>query len=106
MHVSTRIALPYLVCKNMLALCSFKDMRIPCSHLQAKCLCFSILFHSMVKRKRKNSRDIGISRINPYKPSVVFYGDIGKQNSPRYDAIKRSVPSGAIPFDDMIFIEK
>ena len=35
-----------------------------------------------------------------------FLWDIGKQNSPRCDAAKRGVPSGAILFADIIFIEK
>ena len=35
-----------------------------------------------------------------------FVWDIGKQNSPRCDAAKCGVPSGAILFADMIFIEK
>ena len=34
-----------------------------------------------------------------------FYG-IGKQNSPRWDAAKRGVPSGAILFAYKKFIEK
>ena len=32
--------------------------------------------------------------------------DIGKQNSPRYDAAERGVASGAILFAQRIFIEK
>ena len=32
--------------------------------------------------------------------------DIGKQNSPRCDAAERGVPSGAILFANIIFIEK
>ena len=35
-----------------------------------------------------------------------FLWDKGKQNSPRWDTAKRGVPSGAILFADMIFIEK
>ena len=35
-----------------------------------------------------------------------FLWDIWKQNSPRCDATKRGVPSGAILFAYMIFIEK
>ena len=35
-----------------------------------------------------------------------FLWDIGKQNSPRCDAAKRGVPSGAILFAYMNFIEK
>ena len=35
-----------------------------------------------------------------------FSWDIGKQNSPRCDAAKRGIPSGAILFADMNLIEK
>ena len=35
-----------------------------------------------------------------------FLWDIGKQNNPRCDAAKRGVPSGAILFAYMNFIEK
>ena len=35
-----------------------------------------------------------------------FLLDIGKQNSPRCDAAKHDVPSGAILFAHIIFIEK
>ena len=35
-----------------------------------------------------------------------FLWDIGKQNSPRCDAAKRDVPSGAILFAILIFTEK
>ena len=35
-----------------------------------------------------------------------FLWDIGKENSPRWDAAKRGVPSGAILFAEKIFIEK
>ena len=35
-----------------------------------------------------------------------FLWDIGKQNSPRCDAAKRGVPSGAILIAEIIFIEK
>ena len=35
-----------------------------------------------------------------------FLWDKGKQNSPRCDAAKRGIPSGAILFAYMIFIEK
>ena len=35
-----------------------------------------------------------------------FLWNIGKQNSPRWDAAKRGVPSGAILFPYMNFIEK
>ena len=37
---------------------------------------------------------------------VSFLWDIGKQNSPRCDAAKRGVPSGAILFAQRKFIEK
>ena len=43
--------------------------------------------------------------VNPYKPGVLLW-DIGKQNSPRYDAAKRGVPSRAILFAYMIFMKK
>ena len=36
--------------------------------------------------------------------SILY--DIGKQNSPRCDAAKSGVPSGAILFPYMMFIEK
>ena len=42
---------------------------------------------------------------NPYKPGILFM-KIGKQNSPRSDAAKCGVPSGAILFAILIFIEK
>ena len=35
-----------------------------------------------------------------------FLWDIGKQNSPRYDAAKRGIPSGAILFSEMLIIHK
>ena len=35
-----------------------------------------------------------------------FLWDIGKQNSPKCDATKRIIPSGAILFAEKIFIEK
>ena len=35
-----------------------------------------------------------------------FLWDIGKQNSPRCDAVKCGVPSGAILFACVIFLEK
>ena len=35
-----------------------------------------------------------------------FLLDIGKQNSPRFNAAERGVPSGGILFADMIFIKK
>ena len=37
---------------------------------------------------------------------VSLSWDIGKQNSPRFDATERGVPSGAILFAKRIFIEK
>ena len=43
--------------------------------------------------------------VNPYKPGV-FLWDIGKQKSPRCDAAKRGVPSGAILFAYRNFNEK
>ena len=43
--------------------------------------------------------------LNPYKPCNLLR-DKGKQNSPRCDAAKRGVPSGAILFAYMLFIEK
>ena len=43
--------------------------------------------------------------LNPYKSGVLLW-DIGKQNSPSCDAAKRGVPSWAILFAYMIFIEK
>ena len=44
-------------------------------------------------------------KFNPYKPVVLFMGH-RQTNSPRCDAAKRGVPSGAILFAYMIFIEK
>ena len=52
----------------------------------------------------ENTRHIG-KLFNPYK-HCVFLCDIGKQNSPRCDATKRGVPSGAILFADINFIDK
>ena len=37
---------------------------------------------------------------------AFFLWDIGKQNSPRCDAAKRGVPSGALLFAYINFIEK
>ena len=42
---------------------------------------------------------------NPYKPGVIIMG-IGKRNSPRCDAAKRSIPYGAILFAYINFIKK
>ena len=42
---------------------------------------------------------------NPHKPGV-FLWDISKQNSAIWDAAKRRIPSGAILFTFMNFIEK
>ena len=44
-------------------------------------------------------QELSSIKINLYKP-----GNIGKQNSPRYDAAKRGVPSGAVLVVNMIFI--
>ena len=48
--------------------------------------------------------DARLILVNPYKPGDLLW-DIGKQNSPRCDAAKRGVASGAILFVHMIFIE-
>ena len=46
------------------------------------------------------------SRLLTHISQASFLVDIGKQNSPRWDAAKRCVPSGAILFAYRNFIEK
>ena len=49
---------------------------------------------------------LGKLPLNPYKPGILFMGHSQTEYSPRYDTAKHGVPSGAILFADMNFIEK
>ena len=49
---------------------------------------------------------LGLNLLLTHISLSSFLWDIGKQNSPRLEAAFCGVPSGAIQFADMIFIEK
>ena len=62
--------------------------------------------NSAVYRGRKAINDPNQTKTLTHISLASFLWDIGKQNSLRCDAAKRGVPSGAILFAILIFIEK
>ena len=63
------------------------------------------IFIGKIMLRGNHHRNISV-QILTHISLASFLWDIGKQNSPRCDAEKRGVPSGAILFAYMIFIEK
>ena len=59
----------------------------------------------VIKQLEVKTCNFLIKEFNSYKPGIVFL-DIGKQNSPRWDAADCGIPSGAVLFALKNFSEK